>query len=239
MQDTDKIAVVVGAGPGLGASVALRFAKEGYAVALLARSTDKLRDLEQRITAAKGRAVSVAADATVAGSTTAAFAEIRTKLGDPAVLVYNAGAFQMGAVTDVTPEVFEASWRANCFGGFLAAREVVPAMVNRGHGTVIFTGATASTRGSANFSCLAVGKFGLRALAQSLAREVGPKGVHVAHVIIDGQIDTPRVRGMMPLRKTHTFLSPDSIAKVYWEIHGQDPTAWTHEIDLRPAVEKF
>ena len=124
-------------------------------------------------------------------------------------------------------------------GAFYAAREVLPAMVEAGRGTILPTGASASLRGKARFSALAVGKFGLRALAQSMAREFGPQGVHVAHVIIDGQINTPRVRGIYPDREEHTMLSSDAIADTYWQLHSQDPTAWTLELDLRPSVERF
>jgi NAD(P)-dependent dehydrogenase (short-subunit alcohol dehydrogenase family) len=164
---------------------------------------------------------------------------VRKDLGAPEVFVHNAGAFQMGSVLDVSPEQFEACWRANCLGAFLGAQQVLPAMLKNGQGTIVFTGATASLRGSARFSCLAVGKFGLRALAQSIAREFGPQGIHVAHVIIDGQINTPRVRGINPDREEHTMLSPESIAETYWQLHSQDPTTWTLELDLRPSVEKF
>jgi NAD(P)-dependent dehydrogenase (short-subunit alcohol dehydrogenase family) len=124
-------------------------------------------------------------------------------------------------------------------GAFYASQQVLPAMVERGSGTILLTGATAALRGSARFSALAVGKFGLRALAQSMAREFGPQGVHVAHVIIDGQIDTARVREMVGEREAHTMLHPDAIAETYWNLHAQDPTAWTLELDLRPSVESF
>jgi NAD(P)-dependent dehydrogenase (short-subunit alcohol dehydrogenase family) len=124
-------------------------------------------------------------------------------------------------------------------GAFYAAQQVLPAMIESGRGTILFTGATASLRGSARFSALAVGKFGLRALAQSMAREFGPQGIHVAHVIIDGQINTPRMREMSPDREYHTMLSPDAIAETYWQLHTQDRTAWTLELDLRPSVESF
>ncbi len=234
-----RVAVVLGVGPGLGASIARRFAREGFTVALMARRIDSLSEAHEAITAAGGRALSLPADASDPSSVSAAFAEVREQLGDPEALVYNAGAFRMGAVTDIAPADFEAAWKANCFGAFLAAREVIPAMVARGRGTILLTGATASLRGSANFSALAVGKFGLRALSQSLARELGPKGVHVAHVIIDGQIDTPGFRKRAPGRPTHTLLDPDGIAKVYWELHSQQPTTWTQELDLRPSVEKW
>jgi NAD(P)-dependent dehydrogenase (short-subunit alcohol dehydrogenase family) len=124
-------------------------------------------------------------------------------------------------------------------GAFYAAREVLPAMVEAGRGTILLTGASAALRGKARFSALAVGKFGLRALAQSIAREFGPQGIHVSHVIIDGQINTPSIREMMPDREEHTMLSPDAIAETYWQLHAQDRTAWTLEADLRPSVESF
>lgn len=233
------VAAVLGIGPGLGAAVARRFARGGFAVALMARGTDTSAPLQQEITATGGRALSVPADATDPTSMQAAFDRVRQALGDPAVFIYNAGAFEMGGILDLTPEQFERCWKANCFGGFLGAQQVLRAMLRQGRGTILLTGATASLRGSARFACLAVGKFGLRALAQSLARECGPQGIHVAHVVIDGVIDTPRVRGFLPDREAHTLLSPDAIAEVYWQLHTQDATAWTLEIDLRPAVEKF
>lgn len=236
---TNKVAAVVGAGPGLGASVARRFAREGYAVALLSRKEASLREIQATITRDGGRAEVFPADAADAGSVSAAFSRLRAELGPPEVLVYNAGAFQMAGILELEPAAFESSWRANCLGGFLAAREVLPAMLERGRGTLLFSGATASLRGSARFSALAVGKFGLRALAQSLAREFGPQGIHVAHVIIDGQINTAKVRGMMPGRDAATLLAPDAIAETYWQLHQQHPTSWTQELDLRPASEKF
>jgi NAD(P)-dependent dehydrogenase (short-subunit alcohol dehydrogenase family) len=124
-------------------------------------------------------------------------------------------------------------------GAFYAAREALPAMVDAGRGTILLTGASAALRGKARFSALAVGKFGLRALAQSMAREFGPQGIHVSHVIIDGQINTPRIQEMSPEREKHTLLSPDAIAETYWQLHSQDRTAWTLELDLRPSVESF
>ena len=234
-----KVAVVLGVGPALGASVARRFAREGFAVALMARRREEVAPVADAIGKAGGRALAVTADATQVDSVGAAFQEVRDQLGPPEVFVYNAGAFEMGGILEVTPEKFEQCWKANCMGAFLGAREVLPAMVERGRGTVLLTGATASLRGSARFSCLAVGKFGLRALAQSMARELGPRGIHVAHVVVDGQIDTPRTRQMQPDRDRSTLLSPDAIANEYWNLHAQDPTAWTLELDLRPAVEKF
>jgi NAD(P)-dependent dehydrogenase (short-subunit alcohol dehydrogenase family) len=169
----------------------------------------------------------------------AAFGRVRGELGDPGVFVYNAGAFQVGGILDLSPEKFDECFRTNCAGAFYAARHVLPAMVERGGGTVLLTGATAALRGGARFSALAVGKFGLRALAQSMAREFGPQGVHVAHIVIDGQINTPRMREVSGGREDHTMLSPDAIAETYWHLHAQHPTAWTLELDLRPSVERF
>jgi NAD(P)-dependent dehydrogenase (short-subunit alcohol dehydrogenase family) len=169
----------------------------------------------------------------------AAFAEAKKKLGPVEVFVYNAGAFRMGGILDISPVEFEECWQANCFGAFLGAQQALPDMVERGKGTILLTGATAAMRGSARFACLAVGKFGLRALSQSMAKEFGPKGIHVAHVIIDGQIDTPQMREMSPARDKNTLLSPDAIADVYWQLHVQHPTTWAQEMDLRPSTEKF
>jgi NAD(P)-dependent dehydrogenase (short-subunit alcohol dehydrogenase family) len=234
-----KVAAVVGVGPGLGAAVARRFASGGFAVGLLARSAEKLTPVQKDIKQAGGIALSIPADATDPDSVAAAFAQLRQQFGDPEVFVYNASAFEMSGVLDISPEQFEQCWRANCFGGFLGAKEVLPSMLARQRGTIIFTGATASMRGSARFACLAVGKSGLRALAQSLAREFGPEGIHVAHVVIDGMIDTARVRSLAPDRDANALLSPEAIAEVYWQLHTQDRTAWSLELDLRPAVEKF
>lgn len=236
---SDRVAAVLGVGPGLGAAISRRFAREGFKVALLARSEESTRPVREEIESSGGEALAVEADATDPASVASAFEIVRDSLGDPEVFVYNAGAFRMGGILEVSPEDFDACLRANCAGAFYAARSVLPAMLERGRGTVILTGATASLRGSAKFSALATGKFALRALAQSMAREFGPQGIHVAHTIIDGQINTPRVRDMSPGRDEGTMLSPDAIAESYWQLHRQDPTAWTLELDLRPAVESF
>lgn len=236
----DRVAAVLGVGPGLGAAVAGRFAREGYAIGLMARSEESLSGACEEIKGAGGEAFAVTADATDPASVAKALGEVRDSLGAPEVFVYNAGAFRMGGILELSPEDFDRCWKANCAGAFYGAQQVLPAMLERGSGTVILTGATAALRGSARFSALAVGKFGLRALAQSMAREFGPRGIHVAHAVIDGQIDTPRVREMSGGdREGHTMLSPDAIAEAYWQLHVQDPTAWTLELDLRPAVERF
>ena len=234
-----RVAAVLGVGPGLGSSVARRFASEGFAVAVMARGEESVAGAREEIEELGGTALPVSTDATDPSSVESAFGRVREELGDPEVFIYNAGAFQMGGILEIEPNKFDECFRANCAGAFYAARQVLPAMVEAGRGTILLTGATASLRGSARFSALAVGKFGLRALAQSMAREFWPQGVHVAHVIIDGQINTPRVRERYSDREEHTMLSPDSIAETYWQLHSQDPTAWTLELDLRPAVERF
>jgi NAD(P)-dependent dehydrogenase (short-subunit alcohol dehydrogenase family) len=232
-------AVVIGAGPGLGAAVARRFAREGFAVGVVARGEQTLAPIVDGIAATGGTARQFVADTTDAASVATLFAAVRTAFGAPDVLVYNASAFQMGGILELSPEDFTRCWNVGCLGAFLCAREVLPAMLERGRGTVLFTGATASLRGSARFSALAVGKFGLRALAQSMARELGPRGVHVAHVVIDGQIASDRARAMSPGRAESSMLAPDAIADTYWHLHAQPATAWTHELELRPATEKF
>ena len=235
----EKVVVVLGVGPGLGVAVARRFASEGFAIGLMARGKESLSVAREEVEGAGGTAFAVQADATDAASVARAFDEVREGLGDPEVFVYNAGAFQMGGILELTPEQFDECFRVNCSGAFYGAQQVLPTMVEWESGTIIFTGATAALRGSANFAALATGKFGLRALAQSIAREFGPQGIHVAHVVIDGQINTPQLRETQPDREEHTTLSPEAIAETYWQLHNQDPTAWTLELDLRPAVERF
>jgi NAD(P)-dependent dehydrogenase (short-subunit alcohol dehydrogenase family) len=230
---------VLGVGPGLGASLCRRFARGGHGVAIMARSQKSLAPVQAELTGLGARVVAAEIDATDTASVVSAFDKARAELGPADVLVYNAGAFQMGGILDITPEDFERCFRANCMGAFLAAQRVLPDMIAAKRGTILLTGATASLRGSARFACLAVGKFGLRALAQSLAREFQPQGIHVAHVVVDGQIDGPRVRSMFPDRDLRTLLAPDAIAETFWQLYAQDPTAWTHEIDVRPATEKF
>lgn len=232
-------AVIVGAGPGLGLAVARRFAREGYALALIARREATLSALQGALSPLGPRLKTYAADAADPQAVDAVCAATVQDLGEPSVLIYNAGGYRPGGIADISPAQFEAAWKIGCFGAFLFARTLVPAMADAGRGTVLLTGATAAWRGGKGFATLAVPKFGLRALAQSMAREYGPQGVHVAHVVIDGQIDTPRLREREPDRPTHTLLAPDAIAETYWQLHAQDRSAWTLELDLRPAAERF
>lgn len=231
------VTVVMGAGPGLGSALAHRFARGGQEVAVMARDGSRLESLCRGIEDEGGKAEAVEVDVTNPEAVSTAFDTVRKRLGEVSALIYNAGAFRVEGLMETTPEDFLKSWQVNCFGAFLAIRQVIPSMMERGGGSILLTSATAALRGSARFACLAVGKFGLRALAQSTAREFGPKGVHVAHFIIDGLIDTDRVRGMFP--SAETKLHPVAIAETYWQVHKQPRSAWTLEMDLRPAAESF
>ena len=218
-------ALVVGVGPGLGAALARRISHEGMAVAIAARRVDKLKDLARET---GGRAY--ACDATSEISVDDLFAAVERDLGLPRLVVFNASAFTRKPVVELTAAEIESAWRVSCLGGFLAGRAAARGMLPGGPGTILLTGATASLRGSANFAAFAIGKFGLRALAQSMARELGPQGIHVAHVIVDGGIGE---------NAEESRLAPDAIAGSYWHLHSQPKSAWTLELDLRPWVEKF
>ncbi|MFP2909522.1 SDR family NAD(P)-dependent oxidoreductase [Pyxidicoccus sp. 3LFB2] len=234
-----KVAAVVGAGPGLGAALAWRFAREGYTVGLFARGEESLRQVRHMVHEAGGRASVYPTDATDAASVRQSFARLREEHGARGLHLQRGPLPAMAGFLETSPEDFDSSWRINGLGGVLCAREVLPAMLERGRGTLLFTGATASQRGGPRSAAFAMGKFGLRALAQSLAREFGPRGIHVAHVVIDGVIDMarPHTRGLGPGASER--LSPDAIAETYWQLHRQDPSAWTQELDVRPAPEKF
>ena len=228
------VAIVVGAGPGLGSALARRFAVAGMAVAVARRNADKLSDLAAEI---GGKAY--ACDATDAGAVEDMFAAVTSDLGTPALAVYNAGAYRPGGILDIDPQDFEDCWRIGCLGGLHVGQAALRRMVPAGAGTIIYTGATASLRGSAGFVNLAMPKFGLRALAQSMAREFAPKGIHVAHAIIDGQIAGERPGYRADERGDDALLAPEAIAEAYLNLHEQPRSAWTQELDLRPCLEKF
>ena len=231
-----RVAVIVGIGPGLGAALVRRFARE-YRVAMVARSADYLNKLSGEIRAGGGHAAGYPADVGVAEQVAAAFDKIRRELGAPEILIYNAGTGPFGSLAEVSPEQFENCWRINAFGAFLGAKQVVGDMVARGRGVVLFTGATAGVKAGARSAAFGPAKFALRGLAQSMARDLGPKGVHVAHINIDGVIDIPG-RGF-PGLKPEDMLKPDAIAETYWHLAHQDRSAWTMELEVRPFKEKF
>ncbi|MCY3980897.1 MAG: SDR family NAD(P)-dependent oxidoreductase [Alphaproteobacteria bacterium] len=226
-----ETAIIVGVGPGLGASLGRIFSRAGMRVALAARTPARLETLAAEM----GHAVSLhACDATDETSVKALFAAVP----EPDIVVFNASGRVRASVVDIETEQFEQAWRQACLGGFIVGREAARAMLLRGSGSIFFTGATASVKGYAMSAGFAVGKFGLRALAQSMARDYGPKGIHVAHFIIDGGILGPH-HAPHPDRPEDHLLGPDSIAETYLHVHRQHRSAWAHELDLRPWVESF
>ena len=223
-----EVAVVVGVGPGLGNAQVRRFADAGMRVAAVSRAGRGLGAGEHR-----ERVRGYACDATVEDQVAAMVAQVASDLGPPDLVVFNVGTWDRGGILDISAALFERAWRTGCLAGFLVGKAAAGAMLPRGRGTIIFTGATGSIRGGAGFAAFAVPKFGLRALAQSMAREFAPRGLHVAHVIVDGMIDREGGAG------SETVLAPSAIAESYYQLHRQARSAWTHEIDLRPAGERF
>jgi NADP-dependent 3-hydroxy acid dehydrogenase YdfG len=228
-----EIALIVGAGSGLSASLARLFAAERMHVALAARNVDKLDAL-----ASETGAIAVACDATEPAQVEALFSEVRRKLGDPSIVVFNAGRRLRGAIETLDPMEVHRAWLATCFGGFLIGQQAARAMLAAGSGSILFTGATASVKAFAQSAPFAIGKFGLRALAQSMARELAPKNIHVAHVVIDGGIASSYAQTAAD-RESGRFLDPDAIAREYLHLIRQHRSAWTWELELRPASESF
>jgi NAD(P)-dependent dehydrogenase (short-subunit alcohol dehydrogenase family) len=232
-----QVAVIVGVGPGLGFALVRRFAKAGMAVVMAARDQGRLEQLLAGEPIEGARAY--ACDATDPAAVADLFVQVDRDLGTPEVVVFNAGAFRPGSVLEIDPSEFEQCWRIGCFAGFLVGQAAARHMVGQGHGTIVFTGATAALRGSARFANLAVPKFGLRALAQSMARELGPQGIHVGHVSVDGQILSERYAHLANDRPPDSLLEPDAIAEMYYQLHVQPRSAWTLELDVRPWAESF
>ncbi len=235
MSEKTRVCVVTGVGPGNGASLSRRFAAAGYRVAMLARSEERLRELEAKIPGAKGYATDVGD----AGAVSKTFARVRADLGPVDVLLHNAGSGTFGSFLETQPGTFEQAWRINALGLLLCGQEAVKDMLNAGRGAVIVTGATASLRGGAGFAAFAPAKAAQRSLAESMARSLGPQGIHVAYVIVDGVIDIPRTRQALRDRPDEFFLQPDRIAETVLHLVEQDRSAWTFELDLRPYGEKF
>jgi NAD(P)-dependent dehydrogenase (short-subunit alcohol dehydrogenase family) len=237
------VALVIGAGDATGGAVARRFAREGYTACVVRRHADALVPLVAQIEAAGGRARAFGTDARREEQVVELVETIEREVGPIEVFVFNIGANVPSPIVEETARKYFKIWEMAAFAGFLTAREVARRMLARGRGTMLFTGATASLRGAANFGAFAGAKHALRALAQSLARELGPQNIHVAHSIIDGAIDTAFIRENFPERyalKDHDgVLNPEHIADAYWQIHCQPRDAWTFEFDLRPWMERW
>ena len=240
----------VGAREGLGAAVARRFSREGYATVVTGRTAARIAAVQADISAAGGEAYAFAGDISVEQDVNTLAAKIAA-IGPLTAAVFNAGNAVWVPTLDLSVEQFEQAWRVNTLGGFLFGRAALRAILeNRvdvehatGRGSLLFTGASASLRGRPPFGAFASAKAGLRSLAQTLAREFGPQGVHVAHIVVDGGIDGERLRANSAERVTRAgvdgLLKPDAIAEVYWQLHTQHRSAWTHELDLRPFKENF
>jgi NAD(P)-dependent dehydrogenase (short-subunit alcohol dehydrogenase family) len=238
-----QAALIIGAGDALGGAIARRFAREGLAACVVRRNGDKLAPLVESIRAAGGEAVPFGVDARREEQMTDLVQRIERDIGAIEVAVFNIGANVRFPIRETTSRVYFKVWEMGCFAGFLIGREAAKVMVPRGHGTILFTGATASVRGREGFSAFSGAKHALRALAQSMARELGPQGIHVAHTLIDGAIDTAFIRDNFPERYTlkaqDGILDPDAVAENYWLLHRQPRSAWTHELDLRPWMEAW
>ena len=232
-----ETAIVFGVGPGLGWALVKRFAADNMQVAAVARDEGKLNAL---LASGGGQGTRpYGADVSSRDDVLRVFESVERELGPPDVVVFNAGAFEKNNVLDIDPADFERCWRVGCFGGFLVGQAAARGMVKRGRGTILFSGATAALRGGAGFANLAVPKFGLRAPAQSMARELGPQGVHVGFVVIDGQIESERYRNLAEERGPDSMLAPDAAAELYLQLHRQTRSAWSQELDVRPWSEKF
>ncbi len=235
--------LIVGAGDYIGAAIARRFAAGGFTVCLGRRNGDRLAPLVAEIEAMGSTAHAYDFDARDEEVVQARFAEIEEGVGPLDLVVFNVGGNVRFPIRDTTARVFRKVWEMACFGGFLVGREAATHMVPRGHGKIFFTGATASMRGGAGFAAFASGKFALRALAQSMARELGPQGIHVAHLVIDAGVDTAFVRDLWEKSgrtiEDGDLMSPTSIAEAYWYLYHQPADAWTFEMDLRPNKETW
>ncbi|NDZ17647.1 short-chain dehydrogenase [Variovorax sp. WS11] len=244
MTANDKpITVVAGVGEGVGGGIARRFAKAGHHVIMLARSEDKLQGYAEEIRSNGGTATGMKVDLRSEQEVIEALNRIEKDAGPVSVAVYNAGAQHRKPLLDITGDQFEKVWRLGCFGAFVFGRESIRHMVTRRSGTLLFTGATSALRGGPHFAAFASAKFGVRAISQSMAREFGPQGIHVATVIIDGAVDMPAIHKMMPdLVKSlppDGMLKTDAVAEAYFQLSQQHRSAWTLELDVRPYSEKF
>jgi NAD(P)-dependent dehydrogenase (short-subunit alcohol dehydrogenase family) len=238
-----KAVLVVGAGDATGGAIARRFAREGFIACVTRRHREKLAPLVAQIEAGGGVAHAFGSDARNEEAVTDLVSRIEREIAPIEAAVFNVGGNVRFGITETTERVYRKVWEMGCYAGFLVGREVAKAMLPRGRGTLLFTGATASLRGAAGFAAFAGAKHGLRALAQSMARELGPRGIHVGHVVVDGAIDTAFIRELFPeryeLKDRDGILDPEAIAENYWQLHCQPRSAWTHELDLRPWIEPW
>ena len=246
MKDFSKYsAIIIGAGDATGSALTKKFASEGYKVCPVrrARNIEKVNFLADEINNSGGWARGFGIDARVESEIEELFKNVEEKIAPIDVVIFNPGANVYFPITDTTSRVYKKVWEMAAFAGFLSGREATKYMKKRNEGSIFFTGATASVRGGSGFSAFAGAKFALRALSQSMARELGPVGIHVAHFIIDGAIDTAFIKENFPdiyaLKEKDGILQPSAIADAYWFVHTQEKNAWTHELDLRPYMEKF
>ena len=246
MKDFSKYsAIIIGAGDATGSAIAKKFASHGYKVCPARRpgSIDKVNALAKEINESGGWAKGYGVDARDEDAVIKFFKDVEENIAPIDVVIFNPGANVFSPIEETTSRVFRKVWEMAAFGGFLSGREAAKYMKKRNSGSIFFTGATASLRGSSGFSAFASAKFALRALSQSMARELGPEGIHVSHFIIDGAIDTAFIKENFPdryaLKEKDGILSPEKIADSYWFVHSQHRSAWTHELDLRPYMETF
>ena len=231
--------VITGVGSGLGAALVRKCVKEGCQVAMFARSADYLTQLGKEVKGQRGSALGVPTDITDLEQVKKGFQLVREQFGPVDILINHAGNATWGGVQNITQEHFAEAWRIGPYASFLCTQEVVPDMVKKGKGAILFSGATSSVRGRGGAIAFSSAKFGVRGLAESLARELWPQGIHVAHVVIDGVIDTPRARQGSVSEENEPLLHPENMAEAYWNLAIQDKQAWTFEIDLRPFNEDF
>ena len=233
--ENKRVCAVVGVGPGNGAAIARRFAREGYAVALMARSTDVTSSLARELPGARPFLCDVAD----AASIDRAFAAVGAEMGEIETLVYNAGSGRFGTIEDTSAEDFEASWRVNALGAFVAAKHVIAPMKKAGRGNIVFIGATASRRGNVKTAAFAPAKAAQRSLAESMARYLWPAGIHVSVIIVDGVVDLARTRAMMKDKPDSFFLKPDDLADTVFRVTEQPRSTWSFEVEARPFGENW
>ena len=240
---TERVALIIGAGDAIGSAIARKFARRGLTVCAARRNADRLAPLLRELTAAGHRAHAFSCDARREEAISDLFAGIETDIGEIEVVVFNVGANVPMGILETDSRKFFKIWEMACFAGFLSGREAARYMTKRGRGTIIFTGATASLRGAAGFAAFASAKHGLRALAQSMARELGPKNIHVAHVVIDAAVDTQWISENLPeaaaLKREDGIVVPDDLADNYVMLYDQPRNAWTFELDIRPWIEHW